>query len=393
MSFWRLDTLFLTFLVLLTLIVSPMLGPANETVAPPFCKPLWLDPTSGRPLSLNAKDNILSFAWESKPPKAFSVKGTVSFEEVPKDAALLLVSPKKTYKLMDLAGRKNLDVDIDSRDVPLKLHLGLNPFVEVSSVIFSEKGTYSLYVRSDVKAHVNLNVNIYTGKWGIFGTDQRGRDVFRLFVQGIKISLLVGIFATLIASTIGMGLGLIAGYLGGLTDSSIMRAVDVLLAIPTLPMLVVISGVWGRGLWQIVLVLSIFSWMGTARMVRSLTLSLREAPYVEGLRALGAPAGYILVRHFIPEALPLLLAQTVLGVPGAILAEAGLSFLGLSDPLMPSWGRMLHEAQVFGAFTGGAWWLIFPPGLGIASLCLAFISIGRRFEEMADPRLKEMTGR
>lgn len=392
MSFWRLDTLFLAFLSLLALL-TPLLGPVNEAVAPPFCKPLWLDHESGKPLSLNAKDNSLSFTWESKPPKTFSVKGTVTFEGVPKSAALLLAGPSKTYKLVDLAGYRNFDVDIDSRDVPLKLFLGLSPFVDVSSVIFSERGTYSLFIASDVKAHLDLNLNIYTGKWGIFGTDQRGRDVFRLTLAGIRISLLVGIFATLIASTLGMGLGLFAGYLGGLADSSIMRGVDVLLAIPTLPILVVISGVWGRGLWQIVFVLSIFSWMGTARVVRSLTLSLREAPYVEGLRALGAPTGYILARHFIPEAMPLLLAQMALGVPGAILAEAGLSFLGLSDPLMPSWGRMLHEAQVFGAFTSGAWWLIFPPGLGIASICLAFISVGRRFEEMADPRLREMAER
>jgi len=137
-----------------------------------------------------------------------------------------------------------------------------------------------------------------------------------------------------------MGLGLLAGYLGGFVDSAIMRMIDVLLAIPTLPILMVISGIWGRGLWQIVLVLSIFSWMGTTRVVRAMTLSIREAPYVENLRALGAPTGYILARHLVPEALPLLLAQMALGVPGAILAEAGLSFLGLSDPLMPSWGRM-----------------------------------------------------
>lgn len=195
MSFWRLDTLFLAFLSLLALL-TPFLGPVNEAVAPPFCKPLWLDHESGKPLSLNAKDNSLSFMWGSKPPKTFSVKGTVTFEGVPKSAALLLASPSKTYKLVDLAGYRNFDVDIDSRDVPLKLFLGLSPFVDVSNVIFSERGAYSLFIASDVKAHLDLNLNIYTGKWGIFGTDQRGRDVFRLTLAGIRISLLVGIFAT-----------------------------------------------------------------------------------------------------------------------------------------------------------------------------------------------------
>ncbi|HOK19457.1 MAG TPA: ABC transporter permease subunit, partial [Thermosynergistes sp.] len=122
--------------------------------------------------------------------------------------------------------------------------------------------------------------------------------------------------------------------------------------------------------------------------VRSMTLSLREAPFVEGLRALGAPSSYILWRHLLPEALPLLLANIALGVPGAVLAEAGLSFLGLSDPRLVSWGRMLHEAHAFGAFTSGAWWLILPPGFGIAGLCLVFLDLGRHLEEILDPRLR-----
>jgi peptide/nickel transport system permease protein len=128
--------------------------------------------------------------------------------------------------------------------------------------------------------------------------------------------------------------------------------------------------------------------MGTARTVRAMTLTLRDAPWVEGLRAIGAKRNYILFRHLVPEAMPLLLANIALGVPGTILAEAGLAFLGLSDPRLPSWGRMLHEAHTFGAFTNGAWWMILPPGLGISAVCLIFMDIGRKFEERADPRLK-----
>jgi peptide/nickel transport system permease protein len=188
---------------------------------------------------------------------------------------------------------------------------------------------------------------------------------------------------------LGLSLGLLSGYAGGLTDAVIMRTVDVLLSIPTLPILMVIAGMWGKGLWNLVLILSIFSWMGTARTVRAMTLSLRDAPWVDGLRALGAKRNYILFRHLVPEALPLLLANVALGVPGAILAEAGLSFLGLSDPRLPSWGRMLHEAHIFGAFTNGAWWTILPPGLGISLICLIFMDMGRKLEEHADPRLKQ----
>jgi peptide/nickel transport system permease protein len=165
------------------------------------------------------------------------------------------------------------------------------------------------------------------------------------------------------------------------------------MSIPTLPILMVLAGIWGKGLWNLVVILSIFSWMGTARTVRSMTLSLRDAPWVEGLRALGAKRNYILFRHLVPEAMPLLLANVALGVPGAILAEAGLSFLGLSDPRVPSWGRMLHEAHTFGAFTNGAWWMILPSGIGISLICLIFMDIGRKLEERADPRLAEETKR
>ncbi len=149
----------------------------------------------------------------------------------------------------------------------------------------------------------------------------------------------------------------------------------------------VLAGVWGKGLWQLVLILSIFSWMGTARSVRALVLTVRESPWIEGLRALGAKRRYIIRRHLVPEAAPILLANVALGVPGAILAEAGLAFLGLSDPRLISWGRMLHEAHSFGAFTEGAWWLLLPPGLGIVALCLIFMDIGRYLEEKIDPRL------
>ncbi|MCI6261081.1 MAG: ABC transporter permease, partial [Pyramidobacter sp.] len=208
-----------------------------------------------------------------------------------------------------------------------------------------------------------------------------------LLLNGIGTSLTVGVSATLAATLLGLGFGLTAGYVGGWVDALIMRAVDILLAIPTLPILMTLAGLWGKGLWQLVLILSIFSWMGTARSVRALTLTVRESPWVEGLKVLGAKKSYILRRHLVPETAPIVLANLALGVPGAILAEAGLAFLGLSDPRLVSWGRMLHEAHSFGAFAEGAWWLIVPPGLGIVSLCLIFVDMGRFLEERIDPRL------
>ena len=230
-------------------------------------------------------------------------------------------------------------------------------------------------------------MRIEGGRYGLLGTDHRGRDVFALFASGIKVSLIIGLSATIIAAILGLSLGLLSGYAGGMTDTIIMRLVDILLSIPTLPILLVMAGIWGKGLWQIVVVLSIFSWMGTARTVRAQTITLRDSPFVESLRSIGCRRSYILFRHLLPEVLPLLLANIVLGVPGAILAEAGVSFLGLSDPRIISWGRMLHEAQGFGAFTAGAWWILLPPGLGICFICIVFMDIGKFLEELSDPRL------
>ena len=126
------------------------------------------------------------------------------------------------------------------------------------------EGEYSLYIESDVPvASAVLTTTLEGGRWGILGTDQRGRNVLYLFVMGIRVSLIVGISATLIASMIGLSMGLLSGYAGGLTDSVIMRSVDVLLSIPILPILMALAGIWGKGLWQLVLILSLFSWMGT----------------------------------------------------------------------------------------------------------------------------------
>ena len=252
-------------------------------------------------------------------------------------------------------------------------------------MLFRSAGDYKLIVRG--ADSVSLRLSMPGERCGLLGTDQRGRDVFTLLIYGIRASLIIGVSATLIASLLGMSLGLAAGYAGGLCDALIMRAVDILMSIPTLPILMVLAGIWGKGLWQLVLILSIFSWMGTARSVRALVLTLRESQWVESLRALGAKRSYILARHLVPETAPVLLANIALGVPGAILAEAGLAFLGLSDPRLISWGRMLHEAHSFGAFTEGAWWLLLPPGLGIVAVCLIFMDIGKFLEEKIDPRL------
>ncbi|MFP4481476.1 MAG: ABC transporter permease [Thermovirgaceae bacterium] len=372
-------------------------GTPESQVASPFAKPRWSPGDEAPPLSavLSEENTSAEITWKWDPPPNLTISGFVRYSEPVTGARLLWRTPAGETFVLAASGESNtLKVDIDGRDVTFKQALGLSPFKDVTSALFPEKGRYLLAIDPDSGiGEARLTFETPGEKWGLLGTDQRGRDVFRLFLLGIRISLLVGVTATLLAAVIGMGIGLSAGYAGGIFDALVMRVVDILLSIPTLPILMVLAGLWGRGLWQLVFILGAFSWMGTARTVRALTLSLRETCYVENLRSIGAPASYILRRHLLPEALPVLLANIALGVPAAILAEAGLSFLGLSDPRIISWGRMLQEAHAFGAFSTGAWWLILPPGLGIAAICLIFLDIGRTLEEMADPRLRKEAAR
>jgi peptide/nickel transport system permease protein len=386
-SFWTLA------LGIILAAIGPHLFKASpdEAVAPPFVKPIWLAKDAPPSLHLMITKEQLErrFLWEYEPPLRFSLKGAIRFGAPPEVARIMWETPKETIVLYDASKKAGSQIDLDARDVSFKLALGLSPFQNPMLHLFPVTGEYALRLESsEPPDEVSLALQVPGNRWGLLGTDQRGRDVFHLFVLGIRVSLLVGLSATFIATALGLAFGLSSGYFGGIIDAIIMRAVDVLLSIPTLPIMIVLAGLWGKGLFNLILILSAFSWMSTARTVRSMTLSLREATFVEGLRALGAPSSYILWRHLLPEALPLLLANIALGVPGAVLAEAGLSFLGLSDPRLVSWGRMLHEAHSFGAFTSGAWWLILPPGFGIAGLCLVFLDLGRHLEEILDPRLR-----
>ncbi len=237
-------------------------------------------------------------------------------------------SEGRSFILASFTGTGRWNLDLDARDITFKANLGVSPLDSVLPILVASRGVNLLSIEGDLPSGGSLDLTLPGGKWGLMGTDQRGRDVLALFIMGISVSLLIGISATLLASFFGLSIGLISGYLGGIVDSLIMRAVDVLLSIPVLPILMVIVGIWGKGLWQLVIILGLFSWMGTARTVRSLALSLRESCYVENLRSIGASPWYILYRHLLPEAMPVLLATISLGVPGAILAEAGLSFLG-----------------------------------------------------------------
>ncbi len=235
----------------------------------------------------------------------------------------------------------------------------------------------------------NVELSVYGHYFGLMGTSDKGADLFSQFVWGSRVSLLVGILATLLAVVVGVVVGLVSGYFGGLLDEVLMRIVDFILIIPGLPLLLALAAVLRPSFWNIIIVIAILGWAGTARLIRSQVLSERAKAYVEAARASGASDLYIIFRHILPNVTPLLFAQIATGVSGAILSEAGLSFLGLGDPYAISWGRMLQDAELSGAFARGAWWAVIFPGLGIALLSISFVFIGYALDQILNPRLKE----
>jgi peptide/nickel transport system permease protein len=221
-----------------------------------------------------------------------------------------------------------------------------------------------------------------------FGTTELGQNVFREFLVGGRISLYVGVAATLIAIVLGAGLGLVSGYYAGWRDTILMRFTDFFLVLPTLPLIIVLAALFGQNVIITSLVIGLTSWPQTARIIRSQVLSLRERPLVQRVRSLGAKDSRIMFRHILPNVAPLIFANLALVLSGSILAQAALAFLGLGDPVQVSWGTMLHNAFNAGAMSLGAWWYFIPPGLGIVALTLGFALIGNSLERVLNPRLK-----
>jgi peptide/nickel transport system permease protein len=218
-----------------------------------------------------------------------------------------------------------------------------------------------------------------------FGLDELGRDIFARILAGARISLLVGLAVVSVSSTIGMLMGSIAGYFGGRVDDVISRVIDVLMAFPGILLAIALVAVLGPSLTNVVLALSVIGWVGYARLVRGQALRAREFEFVQAARALGASSARIVVRHVLPTALPAVVVQATLGMAGAIIAEAALSFLGLGvQPPTPSWGSMLDagRSHIFDA----PHMTIFP-GLAIALLVLGFNFLGDGLRDRVDPKM------
>ena len=223
-----------------------------------------------------------------------------------------------------------------------------------------------------------------------FGSDESGLSVLAQFIWSTRISLFVGVIATVVTTVIGAGVGIVAGYYGKATGETLMRTTDMFLVLPWLPFAMVLAAAWGQNYGIIILIIAVTSWAGTARVVRAQVLSAKEASFVERARAIGSRDLHIMWKHILPSVTPLILANAVLTVAVAIYYETTLSFLGLGDPLNFSWGTML--GYVFwggGSGLPAATFYTLAPGLAVVLVCLAFNFVGSAFDQVLDPKLRK----
>ena len=232
-----------------------------------------------------------------------------------------------------------------------------------------------------------------------FGTDEVGRDMLNLTIHGARVSMVIGLLATLITILLGAVIGIVAGFLGGRSEQLLMRLTDFFLVLPTFVLAIVLAPIildivgtdaefFGirATLFVIVIVIGVTSWASTARIIRSQTLSVKERMFVDRARVIGGSRAHIMRRHILPNVVNLIVANTVLTFAGAIFTETTLSFIGLGDPFAPSWGQLLNAAQGSGAPGLGAWWYIAPPAVCVVVVILAFTLVGNALDDVLNPK-------
>ena len=255
-------------------------------------------------------------------------------------------------------------------------------------------GDYQLKVRAsmrDARDSVERVRFVVGGTtFGFMGTDSLGRNLTEGLLFGLPIALFIGVVASVITTTIGTSLGVISGYVGGRTDLIIQRMADLVANVPLLPLLIFFVFVVGSNLYLIIFFLVAFSWPGLTILIRSMVLQLREGQLVESAVTMGASKWRIMYRHIFPQMAPFVFAQMIFFAPAAILAEAGLSFLGLGDPSIPTWGQILESGFRTGAVFLGYWWWIIPPGVLIIITALTFMLLSLGMEPVVNPRLRRV---
>jgi ABC-type dipeptide/oligopeptide/nickel transport system permease subunit len=345
------------------------------------------------------------------PPKRFEV----SFSIFAKDGPALQPAHVRVYIQRAFDGQVFNVWDVNNTSVGAwDLHIGLSSDsknnigsiranmgaldspLDPASIIFSTPGSYTYGVEVTLgpgqTAYVDqLQLKLFGTAWGVLGTNSAGQDIWSQVAYGSRISLLVGLSSAGIGISLGLLVGMMAGFLGRVVDEVLMRFTDMMLVIPGLPLLIVLVAILGQRLINLIIIIGFLGWMGFARIVRSQVLSLRERPYVEAAKASGAGSGRIMYRHIFPNIVSLTYVNLALAVPGAILTEAALAFLGLSDPGVVSWGNMFSDVvqnHGLNQFHPPPWWWLIPPGIAIALISLSFVLLGYALDEIFNPKLR-----
>ncbi|MDD1778459.1 MAG: ABC transporter permease, partial [Candidatus Helarchaeota archaeon] len=281
---------------------------------------------------------------------------------------------------------KSLGQNVELEDInSLKILFGNNQSLIGLSDLHVQKGIYRLSISfqsynlvSDFSGSkviddiTSFQLVIGGTVYGLMGTDWWGRDLFTGILLGAPVALLIGLLTSLVSVGVGVFLGVVSGIYGSRVDDIVQRVTDYFLILPVLPLLIFLSFILRPSIWNLVLLLSLFGWPNITKVVRSLALQIRESGYVEAAKALGASNMRILVRHVLPQTLPYAFANVALNVPGFIFAEASLSFLGLGDVVLPTWGKILGDAQLGGASVAGYWWWVLIPGFCIILVGMSF---------------------
>jgi len=328
------------------------------------------------------------------------VRGPDPGEDIP--ISRYMKSPHRVYLsgestvLSNVAGflRQEFGQDVSSSDLRGKVDrviFGI-PTAEKGQDFAVLDGNYTIIVLAQVyhpEDSIGEVVFVLGGSvYGAMGTDSLGRDLATGLLFGFPVALLIGLVTAVITTIIGTFMGILSGYKGGKTDTIIQRSCDILANVPLLPILIFLIFILGQRLELVILILIVFGWPGLTILVRSMVLQYNSSQLVESTRALGASSWRIMFRHIFFQIAPFILAQMIFFTPAAILAEAGLSFLGLGDPSIPTWGQILERGFSTGAVYAGYWWWVLPPGLLVVLAAMTFVLLTLGMEPVVNPRLR-----